>query len=159
VGTASLGISLTRAKVTVFALSAGMAGLGGAMYASVQTTVSANDFNYVLSLAYVVAVITTGATTVEGAVQAGVGLAVLEEILTHFPPRLSGIQFVLFAFGTLTYAAHPEGVLEYQKTLWMNRIARLFKRWDERNGAASPPPPVTQGQIGVPATVPGSGGA
>ena len=39
VGAASVGISLTRAKVTVFALSAGLAGLGGALYASVQTTV------------------------------------------------------------------------------------------------------------------------
>ncbi len=157
VGTASLGISLTRAKVTVFALSAGLAGLGGALYASVQTTASASDFNYVLSLAYVVAVITTGATTVEGAVQAGVGLAVLEQILNYLPSRLNGIQFVLFAFGTLTYAAHPEGVLEYQKTRWMNRVARLFKMWDERRGRSTPP--VAPAPAGMTAsTVPGSSG-
>jgi branched-chain amino acid transport system permease protein len=157
VGTASLGISLTRAKVTVFALSAGMAGLGGALYASVQTTASTSDFGYVYSLAYVVAVITTGATTVEGAVQAGVGLAVLQEVLTHLPPRLNGIEFVLFAFGTLTYAAHPEGVLEYQKTRWMNRVARLFKKWDERQGRSTPP--VTPVSAAVSASaVPGVGG-
>ncbi len=167
VGTSSLGISLTRAKVTVFALSAGLAGIGGAMFASVQTTESASDFNYVLSLAYVVAVITTGATTVEGAVQAGVGLAVIEQLLNYLPSRLNGIQFVLFAFGTLTYAAHPEGVLEYQKTRWMNRVARLFKMWDERRGRSTPP--VTPSPAGMAAstvagpsvtasTVPGTSG-
>jgi ABC-type branched-subunit amino acid transport system permease subunit len=139
VGAASVGISLTRAKVTVFALSAGLAGLGGALYASVQTTVGSTDFSYVLSLAYVVAVITTGATTVEGAVQAGVGLAVLQQILNYLPSRLEGIEFVLFAFGTVTYAAHPEGVLEYQKTQWMNRVARLFAVWDQRRGRSTPP--------------------
>jgi ABC-type branched-subunit amino acid transport system permease subunit len=139
VGAASMGISLTRSKVTVFALSAGIAGLGGALYASVQTTVGATDFSYVLSLAYVVAVITTGATTVEGAVQAGVGLAVLQQILNYLPSRLNGIEFVLFAFGTVTYAAHPEGVLEYQKTRWMNRVARLFAVWDQRRGRTAPP--------------------
>jgi branched-subunit amino acid ABC-type transport system permease component len=139
VGAASMGISLTRAKVTVFALSAGLAGLGGALYASVQTTVGSTDFSYVLSLAYVVAVITTGATTVEGAVQAGVGLAVLQQVLNYLPSRLEGIEFVLFAFGTVTYAAHPEGVLEYQKTQWMNRVARLFAVWDQRRGRSTPP--------------------
>ena len=109
------------------------------MYASVQTTVSSNDFGYVYSLVYVVAVITTGVTTVEGAVQAGVGFAVIQELLSHLPSRFNGIEFILFAFGTLTYASHPEGVLEYQKTQWMNRVARLFKRWDERRGRSTPP--------------------
>jgi branched-chain amino acid transport system permease protein len=139
VGASSVGISLTRSKVTVFALSAGIAGLGGAMYASVQTVVSTTDFNFVLSLAYVVAVITTGATTVEGAVQAGVGLALLEQILNYLPHRLNGLEFVLFAFGTVTYAAHPEGVLEYQKTRWMNRVARVFALYDQRRGRSTPP--------------------
>jgi hypothetical protein len=113
--------------------------LGGALYASVQTSVGSTDFSYVLSLAYVVAVITTGATTVEGAVQAGVGLAVLQQVLNYLPSRLEGIEFVLFAFGTVTYAAHPEGVLEYQKTQWMNRVARLFAVWDQRRGRSTPP--------------------
>jgi branched-chain amino acid transport system permease protein len=152
VGAASVGISLTRAKVTVFALSAGIAGLGGALYASVQTSVGSQDFSYVLSLAYVVAVITTGATTVEGAVQAGVGLAVITQVLTYLPHRLGGIQFILFAFGTVTYAAHPEGVLEYQKTKWMNRMAKLFAAYDERHGrSAAPPAPQVAGSR-MPAT-------
>jgi hypothetical protein len=33
---------------------------------------------------------------------------------------------VLFAFGALTYAQHPEGVLEYQKRRSTLRFERLF---------------------------------
>jgi ABC-type branched-subunit amino acid transport system permease subunit len=136
---ASLGISLTRAKITVFALSAGIAGLGGALYASTQTQVGAGDFGYEFSLVWVVAVITTGAMTLEGAIQAGMGLAVFQQILNlYVPARFTGIEFVLFAVGTLTYAQHPEGIVEYQKTRWMNRIAKLFQRYDERRGRATP---------------------
>ena len=33
---------------------------------------------------------------------------------------------MLFAFGALTYAQHPEGVLEYQKRRSTQRFERLF---------------------------------
>jgi branched-chain amino acid transport system permease protein len=137
---ASLGINLTYAKVTVFALSAGIAGLGGALYASNEQLVSPGDFYYVLSLVFVVAVITTGSRSVEGALQAGIAFSVIMQILTYVPQRLSGIEFILFAFGALTYAKHPEGIVEYQKTRWLNRVARLLEKWDERRGRESSGP-------------------
>jgi len=140
-GAASLGISLTRAKLTVFALSAGIAGLGGALYGSLQTVAGASDFNFGFSLVWVVAVITTGAMTIEGAIQAGIGFAVFQQILNlYVPTRFNGIEAILFAVGTLTYARHPEGIVEFQKTRWMNRIAKVFQRYDERQGRARPDP-------------------
>jgi branched-subunit amino acid ABC-type transport system permease component len=165
---ASLGISLSRAKVTVFALSAGIAGLGGALYASAQTVVGASDFGYEFSLVWVVAVITTGAMTIEGAIQAGIGLAVFQQVLNlYVPARFNGIEFILFAVGTLTYAQHPEGIVEYQKTRWMNRIAKIFQRYDERKGrtpgAASATPDLVSGAAGpasaTPFAAPGVPGA
>jgi len=139
VGAASLGISLTRAKVTVFALSAGIAGLGGALYASTQEAAGTGDFNFAISLVWVVAVITTGAMTIEGAIQAGIGFAVFQQVLNlYVPSRFIGIEAILFAVGTLTYAQHPEGIVEFQKTRWMNRIAKLFQRYDERHGRVTP---------------------
>ncbi len=160
-GAASLGISLTRAKLTVFALSAGIAGLGGALYGSTQTVAGADDFGYAVSLVWVVAVITTGVMTIEGAIQAGIGFAVFQQILDlYVPPRFNGIEAILFAVGTLTYARHPEGILEFQKTRWMNRIAKLFQRYDERQGRASPDP--AGAPPGAPATelaAPGAPGA
>ncbi|MHB8328648.1 MAG: ABC transporter permease [Acidimicrobiales bacterium] len=128
VGAASLGISLTRSKVTVFAMSAGLAGLGGALYGSLYHTVSAGSFVYEYSLAFVVVVITTGSRRVEGAVQAGMAYAVLALVLTYVPERFAGIEPVLFAFGAMTYAAHPEGIVEYQKTKWLARVSRLLAR-------------------------------
>jgi ABC-type branched-subunit amino acid transport system permease subunit len=131
-----LGINLTRAKVTVFAVSAGIAGLGGALYGSSQGPVSPTDFYYVWSLVWVVVVITTGSGTVEGAVQAGMAFTIIAQVLTYLPQRVAGIEFVLFAFGAFTYAAHPEGIVEYEKSQWMRRVSRLLEAWDERRPSA-----------------------
>ncbi len=75
------------------------------------------DWNTTFSLVLVVLVVTTSVSTVEGAIQAGIGLFVIEQLLTYLPSRFGGpsLTIVLFAFGALTYAQHPEGVLEYQK--------------------------------------------
>jgi hypothetical protein len=66
---------------------------------------------------------------VEGAIQAGIGFFVTEQILTTvLPARIgaSSLTVVLFAFGALTYAQHPEGVLEFQKRRGTQRFERLF---------------------------------
>jgi len=141
VAAASMGISLRTARLTVFAMSAGIAGFGGALYGSVVQHVSADLFVYEFSLVYVVAVITTGSRTVEGAVQAGIGFAVIQLLLTlYLPTRFAGIEPILFAFGALTYAAHPEGIIEYQKSRWMVRVSKLFNAYDERRARKAGPP-------------------
>ena len=71
---------------------------------------------------------TTSVTTVEGAIQAGVGFFVTEQILTTIlPARIgaSSLTVVLFAFGALTYAQHPEGVLEFQKRKGTQRVRAI----------------------------------
>ena len=61
--------------------------------------------------------------------------AVFQQILDYqIFKRVAGIEFVLFAVGAFTYAQHPEGIVEYQKTKWMNRVARVLQRWDARRG-------------------------
>jgi ABC-type branched-subunit amino acid transport system permease subunit len=143
-----MGINLTKAKITVFALSAGVAGLGGAVFGSLEGNISSTDFAYELSLAFVVVVITTGTFTVEGAVQAGMGFALFQFILDYSVfSRIQGIEFVLFAFGAFTYAKHPEGIVEFQKTRWMNRVARVLQRWDARRGRE--PSPIETGPPGL----------
>ena len=125
---ASIGINLTWQRVLIFALSGAVAGIGGMVYSLYQTNVNANSFNYELSLVFVVVVVTTGVSTVEGAIQAGIGLTVIEQLVTYLPGRFGGesLVFVLFAFGALTYASHPEGVLEFQKRTWTARFERIF---------------------------------
>ncbi|HXW38848.1 MAG TPA: ABC transporter permease, partial [Acidimicrobiales bacterium] len=131
---AGLGINLTWQRVMIFGISGVVAGIGGTLLAIQQQSVNTAEFNYQISLAFVVIVVTTGVSTIEGALQAGFGFVVIEQLLTYLPARLGGnsLTFVLFAFGALTYAAHPEGVLEFQKRRWTLRFERLFfKQQDE----------------------------
>ena len=130
-----IGINLTWQRLLIFALSGAVAGLGGTMLGIQQTVVNPNQFNYQLSLAFVVIVVTTGVSTVEGAIQAGIGFVAIQQLLTYLPGRFGGssLTFVFFAFGALTYAQHPEGILEFQKrrsTLWFQ--SRIFERGKAR---------------------------
>jgi hypothetical protein len=119
-------------------------------------------------LVFVVVVVTTGASTVEGAVQAGFGFVILQQLLTYVPARFGGnsLVVVFFAFGALTYAAHPEGILEYQKrrsTLWIQGM--LFKNAGADPGPTSGGSPlgavtpngIAPGGVGVEAAPAGAG--
>src|ERR1700730_1647283 len=127
---AGLGINLAWQRVLIFALSGVVAGIGGTMLIIQQQSINPQQFNYQLSLAFVVIVVTTGVSTVEGAIQGGIGFMVISQLLTYLPARYGGnsLTFVLFAAGALTYAAHPEGILEYQKRRWTMRFERLLFR-------------------------------
>jgi branched-chain amino acid transport system permease protein len=125
---AGLGINLTWQRILIFALSGVVAGLGGTLLCIQQQSVNATSFNYEFSLAFVVIVVSTGVSTVEGAINAGFAFVVIQQLLTYLPARLGGdsLVFVLFAFGALQYASHPEGVLENQKRRSTLRMQKLF---------------------------------
>jgi len=128
IGAAGIGINVSWQRVLVFALSGAVAGIGGSLLALQQTIINPDQFNYQLSLAFVVIVVTTGVTTVEGAIQAGIGFVVIQQLLTYAPQRFQSLTFVLFAAGALTYAAHPEGIVEYQRRRWTGRVERIVLR-------------------------------
>jgi ABC-type branched-subunit amino acid transport system permease subunit len=118
----SLGINLTWQRVSIFAVSGAIAGVGGTLLTLNTQTANPDQFNYQLSLVFVVIVVTAGVSRVEGAIQGAMGFVVIEQLLTYAPPRFQGVTIVLFGAGALTYAAHPEGIVEYAKT----RTARLW---------------------------------
>ena len=134
---ATVGINPTRAKITVFAVSAGVAGVGGALLGSLQGPTSLTDFNYLFSIAFVVLVVTTGSRTVDGAVNAGMAFAILPEILSHFPPRFAVLEFTLFGYGALNYVRHPEGIVEYQKRRSIAAVDRWLERRRSRDRGSS----------------------
>ena len=142
---AGIGINLTWQRILIFAISGVVAGIGGTILTIQQQSVNAEQFNYQLSLAFVVIVVTTGVSSIEGAIQAGMGYVIVQQLLTYLPSRYGGggLTFVLFAFGALTYAAHPEGILEFQKRRWTLRFERLIFH----NGS-SPDPPDSPGRNG-----------
>jgi branched-chain amino acid transport system permease protein len=123
---AGIGINLTWQRITVFALAGAIAGLGGLLVTIQEQVASPEAWNYNWSLIFVVLVVTTSVATVEGAIQAGIGFYVVTQLLTYLPSRFGGssLVIVLFAFGALQYARHPEGILEFQKRRSTDRFAR-----------------------------------
>jgi len=132
----TIGIDPRRAKIVAFALSAAIAGVGGGLLGSLQGTVSGESFNYFFSLFWLVLVVVTGVHTVEGAVNAGMALVFFPELLHHLPGRLADLEYVAFGFGAITYAKHPEGIVEFQKRRSIERILR----WRRARHHDSPPP-------------------
>jgi branched-subunit amino acid ABC-type transport system permease component len=139
----AIGINPARARVIAFALSAGIAGLGGGLLAiqENQANYQAN-FQVLFGLLWLVIVVTIGARTVEGAVQAGLAIAFVPEILKAL--GLSpAYQFILFGLGAITYAKHPEGILEYNKRKSLDAVQRFLTRGKQ--------PPSAKGGEVVPA--------
>jgi branched-chain amino acid transport system permease protein len=125
---AGLGINLTWQRIVVFALAGAIAGVGGVLVTIQQQVANSAQWNYSFSLIFIVLVVTTGVSTVEGAIQAGMGFFVTGQLLTYVPARFGGssLVIVLFAFGSLQFAKHPEGILEFQKRKSNQRFERMF---------------------------------
>jgi ABC-type branched-subunit amino acid transport system permease subunit len=138
----AIGINPARARVVAFALSAGIAGLGGGLLAIHETQANYQaNFTPIFGLLWIVIVVTLGARTVEGAVQAGLAIAFVPEILKNL--GLSpAYQFILFGLGAITFARHPEGIVEYNK----RRSLAAVQRWITRRkppAGGEPEPVVT----------------
>jgi branched-subunit amino acid ABC-type transport system permease component len=152
VAAASIGISQFRSRITAFALSAGLAGLGGGLLAMANESVNYDvSFSPQIGLFFIVVVVTLGSRTVEGAIQAAFGFVmfqplILERVLpwiinlqpfVHVGQVPSLFRDILFGLGALTYAKHPEGILEFQKRRSLNRIQRRLDRRAARAIAVS----------------------
>jgi branched-chain amino acid transport system permease protein len=135
----SVGISPARARVTTFAVSAFIAGLGGALLSIHQENVNyASSFSPFAALFWLVLVISLGSRTVEGAAQAGAAFALFDAVLLsgavfgwilRSEERIPGIfpldakwRFILFGLGTIQFARHPEGLVEHGKRRASGRV-------------------------------------
>ena len=131
-GIASLGISTGRLKVLAFAVSAAIAGFGGGLMASFERQMGRQvyqaNFTFFVGLVWVVLVITLGARTVQGAVTGGLAFVlfrqILEKVLGISATLAGSISFILFGLGALTYAQHPEGIIEAQTQRFVRLVTR-----------------------------------
>jgi branched-subunit amino acid ABC-type transport system permease component len=141
----SIGISPARARVTAFAVSAFIAGLGGGLLSIHQQNVNyGSNFAPFAALFWLVLVVSLGSRTVEGAAQAGAAYALFGAILlrgavfgwiARSADRIPGIfpispkwRFILFGLGTIQFARHPEGLVEHSKRQASRRIDALAAR-------------------------------
>jgi ABC-type branched-subunit amino acid transport system permease subunit len=154
VAAASIGIDPRRARVTAFALSAGIAGLGGGLLAILDEGLSQLNYNFIQGLVWVVLVVTLGARSLQAAITAGITFRVFPKLLSYvdlgFLPdtvnpavNANAVAFALFGLGALTYAKHPEGIIEHQTTRSMEFVNRVILRKspvdeDDGGGAVEP---------------------
>ena len=137
----ALGISPAHTKVLAFAMSAGIAGFGGGLLASFEGRVSYDaNFTYVVGLVWVVLVVTMGARSVQAAITAGISLFLFPRLLELIPnmsqTAAQSIAFVMFGLGALTYAKHPEGIVEFQTRRAVQRVLDLLSRRGKGTDAA-----------------------
>jgi branched-subunit amino acid ABC-type transport system permease component len=136
----SIGINPSYQRVVAFALSAGIAGLGGSLIAMLDTQANPASYATFFGLVWLVVVVTISARTVEGAIVAGFAFALLPELLKELGVSLEFVS-VLFGLGALTYARHPEGIFEAQKRMVLGAIQRRLDRRHAAATAAGPPSP------------------
>jgi ABC-type branched-subunit amino acid transport system permease subunit len=133
----SIGINPSKMTILAFALSAGIAGLGGGLLAMHAGAANKYDYAYTYGLVFVVLVVSTASRTVEGAINAAMAYTIIPYILQNWFDVTGAWVFVLFGFGAIQYARHPEGTLEAGKrrslAFFQRQIDRVARR-RERTG-------------------------
>ncbi len=143
------GIGAGWSKVSLFAVSAGIAGLGGALLAIVSSPVNNRSAPAFVGLIWLAVTVTFGIRRPGGALLAGLAFACFTELLQvvtgwGFMPdwatSLTGtpqLAAILFGVGAINLARNPDGVLALVGT------QRLERRRRRERAAARPARPVT----------------
>ncbi|WP_326655954.1 branched-chain amino acid ABC transporter permease [Streptomyces sp. NBC_00385] len=114
----TLGGRLLGAKVAVFALSAGIAGLGGALYGMQQQTVTAEQFNLVAGLPVFLIAVIGGLGTIGMGLFAGLAFVVPTQVLTGLGPWAHDLSALLIALTGMALAHSPSGVAARMRDQW-----------------------------------------
>jgi branched-chain amino acid transport system permease protein len=125
-GATTIGIGLGATKLGVFALSAGIAGLGGALLGGEQGAVSNTDFGLVLSLTLLLLAVIWGIKTVTGVLLAGLFLE-LGPSLQDALGQVENIVPLLVGLGAIGIGSHQNGV-----------VGSVLNRFQSRPGPAGP---------------------
>jgi branched-chain amino acid transport system permease protein len=92
---ATVGLNIGLTKVVVFAIAAGMAGLAGALYGTVQQTVGTSDFDFFSGIIFVLFVTVWSIRTVTGAFLASVTFVVLNQTWPNGLGLFAGAGIIL----------------------------------------------------------------
>lgn len=147
----TLGLNLTRLKIQAFALSAAIAGLGGALLAIWRGQYNAEQFSLLQGtlpgLPLVLMAVVGGIAVVAGAFLGGMLLAVMPMVGTTYP-SLRDLMNILPGLAGLGLAANPNGAIAQTVAQVQERLeARRSDDPPEDNlllriyTALSPPPP------------------
>lgn len=123
----TLGLDARWFRVGLFALSAGIAGLAGGLFAGLRGTIGAADFQFFSSLTLLLFAVVFGVTSATGALLGGIGLMELP-VQQSDNPGIAGLLFVVISVAAILLARNPNGVAFY--------LFRLGNLLDARYGTA-----------------------
>lgn len=123
----SIGIPVTRYKMTAFILSAAIAGAAGALYGLNYSTLMPSKFGFNLSILVLVFVVLGGQGNMLGSVIAAAALTILPEALRQFADyRMLAYSIVLILFMIISHNAKVKTLI----------IGLREKSADKKNKAA-----------------------
>lgn len=122
----AIGVPAYRTKLTVFCLSAAMAGVAGSLYAHYAAFISPDSFTFIESFDLFVMNLVGGAGTALGPVVGPAFLTVAGELLTSVSPVLAEIIYGVLLIVVITVL--PGGLV--------GSATRLWRRWARARGAA-----------------------
>ena len=108
-----MGVNLTTTKIQAFALSAFIAGIGGAFWAHFTRAMEPVNFNVFVSIEFIIFVFVGGMRTYWGAVAGTALLTLLDEVVLR-NITIAGVELRGMAFGAilvLMMIFRPEGLL------------------------------------------------
>ncbi len=130
-----MGISLSRTRTMAFVVAASFAGLGGALYTVINTTVNPQTFPVTLSITLLTLMVLGGIGTLSGAVIGGIIYAFSPNLITHINAltgvnptsnlgsNMQGIIFGVLLILTMIFA--PRGIAGLSPRL--GRLVKLRK--------------------------------
>ena len=125
VAAAASGVSPVRVKLSIFAVSAAIAGFGGIFYASFRGSVTVGDYPAVLGLVWLAVMVTFGVRHPPYAVVAGLVFALSPQIISYVTTSVVLPQ-ILFGLGGIGLARHPDGFIsEFKARASLRRAARV----------------------------------
>ena len=140
--TATIGISIVRSKLAVFGLSAFVAGIGGALFATYSGRATPQQFSVLLGVVWLAVVVTWGLRSIAGALLAGLSYAVFPQLASeHLSGAWLELPTVLFGLGAIALAREPRGVVHQ---IVNGRRERQAAR-EQRARARAKPAPATVG--------------
>lgn len=123
---ATVGMNLRGTKLSVFAISAGMAGLGGALYGGMNQSIHRELFDFVSGLPLFMLVVVGGVGAVGGALIAGITLGsftLIPAIFVSMGNLLTNLFGVLPGTLGITMGRNPNGVVHE----FRDRFAALWR--------------------------------
>ncbi|MDT4941270.1 MAG: branched-chain amino acid transport system permease protein livM [Pseudonocardiales bacterium] len=137
----TLGLNQRWFRVAVFSVSAGMAGLAGALLAGLQKFVSAQPFVTLQNLPLLLVAVVAGVTSISGAFFGGL-LLMLVQVLPTVDPNYAGAVFLVIGVGAILLGRDPNGLVSYGFRGGRELLTRLPMPPQLRRFTAAPPPVV-----------------